>query len=825
MRGNMKTGTKVKDYLNYFREENFPEFFSGKCIKELANIEGIYGETESEETILEVVLNREERGCDYSIRIDTEDETVREYWYEMDYGSYGEREIVPCLFIDASAVRPGEDNSAFYENILPKLAGEERAKKLRPMLERCVDRLTGRCETLFQLGVMRGRKQEDSIRLFTEDMKKETLVSYLQDLHWEGDTDRLAGLLAKLEPYSNKEMFILDFDVFSDRISGKIGINLGTEDKKPETVSAWLDFLSEEGLCLPAKRQDVLKWVKTFPAHSPFMMNDISHFKLPFQGEQVLAAKAYLRQGSHLMSEDFRAYSAPVLMNLELTDKCPLRCPQCYCDLTTGKELSLEKALYWIGEAAANGVKIINLSGGETMCYPHLTTLLRACRDYGLEPNIAVSGYGLTKEKLQELIESGAADICVSLNGSTEEINSKTRDGYELAIRTLQLLKELNYPRICINWVMHACNAEDFPQMIRLAQEYGVRELVVMVFKPDASHQLPGVPNEAQLRSVAAQIKAYKGPVHIVAEECFSQMKALLGERFFTNINRGIGRGCGAGRDGVSVNVDGKLTPCRHLEFPEETLSLKKYWNESSVLQTLREVEDEKKSPCSICKYQVNCLPCMAVSVKLNGEIAMGGTKCALKDKTELKTDIQPQSEEEKNAMILTNLKDEDCGTEEKLATHQKGLLHKAFSVLLYHDNKVLIQKRAAGKYHSAGLWANTCCSHPRRGEELIASAKKRLSEEAGISCEVDIGEIGSFVYRAVFDNGLVEYEYDHVLAGEYDGEFVCNPKEAEEMKYVEIDWLAKDMQENPERYAPWFLNVFTLFMQYMEKEVKHDAH
>lgn len=799
--------TRVKDYLRYFRENDYPNLFSRECVRQLENIETVYGEMESEETILEVVLGQEERGCDYSIKIDTGDKTVKDYWYEMDYGSYAGREIVPCIFLDASGVQPEKDNSLFYRTILPKLAGAERTKRLYPMLKLCVEKLAGKCDALFQLGVMRGRGQLDGIRLFTDDMKKEELTDYLEELRWEGDTKSLAKLLAELEPFSDRGMFILDFDVYEDRISEKIGINMGIRGRQIRMVEEWLDYLAEKNLCLPAKKKDVLKWVREYPAHTPFTGNDISHFKLPFQGNSVLAAKAYLRQGSRCGNIEFRAYSTPVLMNLELTGKCPLRCPQCYCDLTSGKDLPLKKAMYWIEEASENGVRTVNLSGGETMCYPYLNEVIKECRNRGMEPNIAVSGYGLNRERLEELIECGVADICVSLNGSSEEINRKTRDGYELAVKALTLLKELSYPNICINWVMHSCNAADFPRMIELAEEYEVRNLVVMVFKPDASHQLHGVPNEEQLRSVAAWIKAYKGTVNIVAEECFSQMRALLGERFLTNYNRGISRGCGAGRDGISVNVEGKLTPCRHLEFPEEELSLKNYWRESPILKKLRAAEETAEEPCRSCKYASNCLPCMAVSVKLKNKITFGGVECVLGGR--------PQAEEE-NALILTNLRDEELGTGEKLEVHKKGLLHKAFSVLIYCRDKVLIQKRAAGKYHSAGLWANTCCSHPRQGEELKEAAKRRLMEEAGIDC--DIKEIGAFIYRVVFDNGLTEYEYDHVFVGEYEGEYVCNKEEAEEMEYVDIDWLAENMKNHPERYSPWFLTVFPMFLRYREE-------
>ncbi len=123
------------------------------------------------------------------------------------------------------------------------------------------------------------------------------------------------------------------------------------------------------------------------------------------------------------------------------------------------------------------------------------------------------------------------------------------------------------------------------------------------------------------------------------------------------------------------------------------------------------------------------------------------------------------------DCLILVNYRDEQIGQGYKLEVHKKGLLHRAFSVFLYDGNKLLIQKRASNKYHSAGLWANTCCSHPRVGEKLEMAVQRRLLEEVGVSC--DVKHLNSFVYREVFDE-LSEYELDHIFVGEYKGGFVC---------------------------------------------------
>ena len=124
------------------------------------------------------------------------------------------------------------------------------------------------------------------------------------------------------------------------------------------------------------------------------------------------------------------------------------------------------------------------------------------------------------------------------------------------------------------------------------------------------------------------------------------------------------------------------------------------------------------------------------------------------------------------------DLDDHEIGSEEKLRAHEKGYLHRAFSVFIYQGDRMLIQQRNPEKYHSGGLWANACCSHPRAGESLTEAIHRRLQEEAGFDCE--LAELFSFTYRTVFTNGLTEYEFDHVFLGSYDGEVKMNPEPGE---------------------------------------------
>ena len=165
--------------------------------------------------------------------------------------------------------------------------------------------------------------------------------------------------------------------------------------------------------------------------------------------------------------------------------------------------------------------------------------------------------------------------------------------------------------------------------------------------------------------------------------------------------------------------------------------------------------------------------------------------------------------------VILVNLHDEPVGTATKEEAHRRGDLHRAFSVFLYHEDRLLIQQRAFHKYHSGGLWANACCSHPRPGEALEDAVRRRLKEEAGIECEVK--EIFSFVYKHRFAEDLYEHEYDHVFLGEYCGDPVPNPEEIEAFRWISFGDLKRELAEDPENFAPWFVIAAPRVLECME--------
>jgi len=171
--------------------------------------------------------------------------------------------------------------------------------------------------------------------------------------------------------------------------------------------------------------------------------------------------------------------------------------------------------------------------------------------------------------------------------------------------------------------------------------------------------------------------------------------------------------------------------------------------------------------------------------------------------------------EEEK--VILVNSNDEPIELMPKMEAHEKALLHRAFSVFVINsNNELMLQQRALQKYHSPGLWTNTCCSHQRDGEENIEAGLRRLQEEMGF--ETPLEYLFNFIYKAPFDNGLTEHELDHVMLGRYEGDPSINPEEVASWKWMDIDLIHSDLINNPADYTVWFAIIFDRFYNHLKE-------
>ena len=169
-----------------------------------------------------------------------------------------------------------------------------------------------------------------------------------------------------------------------------------------------------------------------------------------------------------------------------------------------------------------------------------------------------------------------------------------------------------------------------------------------------------------------------------------------------------------------------------------------------------------------------------------------------------------------KEEVILVDTNDVPLGTMPKMEAHEKAILHRAFSVfILNKEGQLMLQQRALSKYHSPGLWTNTCCSHQRLGETNIEAGNRRLQEEMGF--KTPLKELFSFVYKATFDNGLTEHEFDHVILGYYDSEPIINNEEVTNWKWMNLEEIIKEIKTTPDNYTAWFKIIFDRFYNHIK--------
>lgn len=166
--------------------------------------------------------------------------------------------------------------------------------------------------------------------------------------------------------------------------------------------------------------------------------------------------------------------------------------------------------------------------------------------------------------------------------------------------------------------------------------------------------------------------------------------------------------------------------------------------------------------------------------------------------------DMHDEAGPSETMLIAVDRHDRETGRVEKMRAHRDGVLHRAFSIFVFdRADRVLLQRRARGKYHSAGLWSNTCCSHPRAGESLLDAAHRRLREEMGFDCGLEA--VFSFVYRATLGAGLVEHEFDHVLVGRFVGAPAPDEREVEDWRWATVPTVQSQLAANPGAYTAWF--------------------
>lgn len=388
-----------------------------------------------------------------------------------------------------------------------------------------------------------------------------------------------------------------------------------------------LFFINQEKSLIYIVEKEKYKYLLSYIINNSrnSIINDIESIELIDELNQREQILQYMNDSLKIDLPE-NSLTAPLTINMEVTTKCPLKCSQCYCHSNKAKYIDKNKAMERINEAGRLKVPFISFSGGETLEYKYITDLIRCCKNNNIHSAIAISGVEFNESVLEKLINSGINSIYVSLNGSSKEVNSMSRDGYEFAVRALEILKRSSFNNYYINWVAHNYNISDFKNMINLAERYQVKKIIVLALKPNSKYELRGAPNYENFIRLSEYIEKFScEALKIEIESCYSPLKSYL--------NNGKSKGnildiCGAGKTTMSISVDNNMSPCRHLEIYDNLDSIENYWRCSPTINKLRNCYNREK--CKKCKYSDNCLPCTAINYKINNKLFGSNEYCPL---------------------------------------------------------------------------------------------------------------------------------------------------------------------------------------------------
>lgn len=317
-------------------------------------------------------------------------------------------------------------------------------------------------------------------------------------------------------------------------------------------------------------------------------------------------------------------YKFPPILQIEVTNKCPLNCPQCYKDIRNEKEIEWELIERTIQEGAQNGLKCILINGGEPLSYSKFWDLLDLLRKYDIKAHTYISGAGVTNQFAQKIKEYNIK-VNISLNGSTLQINSLSRDGYEVALKAMEIFKynNVNYG---INWVARSDNLKDFKNILYLGELNNADSILIVGNKMTHLGTLVSPLKYDELEELVKEIRDYEkgsGKLRIDKQRCFTELCDL----YFNSYNK-YDCGCQAGFLACTMDINGRFSPCSHLNYPEKFESVEKYWHHSDILTKLRANLSTNSFPCSACSNRIRCRFCKAEDVFTHDDFSVGKRNC-----------------------------------------------------------------------------------------------------------------------------------------------------------------------------------------------------
>lgn len=567
----------VKEFLAHLRRQNVSEIISDECLAALSNVEAQYGDKLTPVSGYEVRLGNPARYVDYILTAEEENIPLVDFiWVEIDYEQFAaDKKIEPCFFVNVDS--KNGDYTEFWDKVLPIFIGEQRARKLRPPLDNLTANLPENV-SIKQIGTMTGRGELDLMRIYLSLRKWEDIYPTLEKIGWKGD---IKTLWAAIETWHESSSAGISFDLSEKGVHDKIGVELFPHWRHPLLIDRLIARLERSSLCLKSKGDALRRWIRILPDAEPFIQTDIHYFKLNYLDGKIVEAKAYIEQKSHLIHHYFPAYYRPLYVEFMLKDE--------------KNTLPIGTAMKYLYDCEANGIRRINFLG-DVANYEHLGRILSECKAKGIISTVEISGK-VSRGQLKGMIAAGASQFIVKLENS--------------ALKTLQ---ELGFADVRAKWFMDDKNFRELEQITKRAESLGVKELII-------THDVKkSAPSRAALEQTAKFISAYENnsaQMKLSVESCFSVLKAFMGgEDPKKNPNRGINRGCTAGRNHFCITVTGKFSPCSVLP-DEEATSIADYWEQSSTLKNFRALEENHKELCKDCCYKRRCLPCLALKTQI----------------------------------------------------------------------------------------------------------------------------------------------------------------------------------------------------------------
>ena len=330
-----------------------------------------------------------------------------------------------------------------------------------------------------------------------------------------------------------------------------------------------------------------------------------------------------------MYTEDFTFFKkhgylqTPRIFQIEITNKCPLNCRQCYKDVDNPRHIDFEVLERSVCEAADLGVKRIMINGGEPLMYPKFIEAVSLMNSKGILPTCFSSGAGLTPQIVKSL-KKLEIEFLVSFNGSTKEVHERSRDGYDIAIKAVNLLQSFNV-EFGINWVARHDNTKDLPAMIQFARSMGAKGITVVCDKVTGNYEVESPLAAEDFEYLSKILRMPENEKYMAIQNCNNILAT-----YSYNMPKSRLYGCPAGIMSCTITVNGQFVPCPHLYYPEKFNSIKEYWENSLYLDALRNSYTEKLEFCDTCARNSRCRFCRAISSISHKDFTKGYKDCPI---------------------------------------------------------------------------------------------------------------------------------------------------------------------------------------------------